>query len=264
MKNAETTRSGHPGGSMDDMREAVGALAQEQAELEGVLRALTPEEWLIPTPAHGWDVRDQVSHLADTEELAHDTASGGPRQLNAEAMSFPSPEAFTESGCDKGRAMAPGDVLEWWVTGAARTREVLATKEPAERVPWGLGMSARSFVSARLMETWAHGLDVRAAVGVDPNITPRLMDVAWLIVRALPYAFRVAKREQPPGVLLVELDHESETWRFGPGDADQKITGDAGEFCRVGVQRMKLADATTLKADGPLAQAALEVARAFL
>ena len=36
------------------------------------------------------------------------------------------------------------------------------------RVAWGIGMRATSLVSARLMETWAHGLDVRAALGAPP------------------------------------------------------------------------------------------------
>jgi uncharacterized protein (TIGR03084 family) len=249
---------------MSVMKEAVAQLAEEQAELEEVLRGRPHEDYLIPTPAVGWDVRDQVSHLADTEEIAHDTSTGGPRQLNAEALSFPSPEAFTESGCEKGRKMRGPDVLEWWTSGAARTRAVLEIKDPKERIPWGLGMAARSFVSARLMETWAHGLDVRAALGVEPNITPRLRDVAWLIFRAFPYAFNHAKREMPTGTMRMELDFNGERWEFGPDHAENLITGEAGEFCRVGVQRMKLADAATLKADGNLARQALEVARAFL
>ena len=33
------------------------------------------------------------------------------------------------------------------------------------RIPWGIGMGRPAFVTARLMETWAHGLDVHAAVG---------------------------------------------------------------------------------------------------
>src|SRR5206468_3287589 len=127
----------------------------------------------------------------------------------------------------KGRRMEPGDVLAWWVDGAARTRGVLSGLDPKTRVPWGLGMSARSFASARLMETWAHGLDIRAAAGHPPNVTPRLRSVAWLIVQALPYAFRVAKEEQPPGTLRVELDFDGERWSFGPDDADNTITGPA-------------------------------------
>jgi uncharacterized protein (TIGR03084 family) len=249
---------------MSVMMDAVAVLAAEQADLEHLLRAQPDEAWLTPTPAVGWDVRDQVSHLADTEEIAYDTSTGGPRQLNQEALSYPSPEAFTESGCEKGRQMPPKDVLDWWVRGAARTRGVLEQKDPKERIPWGLGMSARTLVSARQMETWAHGLDVRAALGEPPNLTPRLRDIAWLIFRAFPYGFGYAKREMPTGTLRMELDYDGERWEFGPEQADNLITGDAGEFCRVGVQRMKLAEATTLKAQGRLAEEALQVARAFL
>lgn len=246
------------------MKEAVAGLAAEQADLEQLLRGQPDAAWLTPTPAAGWDVRDQVSHLADTEEIAYDTSTGGPRQLNKEALSFPSPEDFTESGCEKGRKMNPSDVLEWWVTGAARTRGVLEQKDPKERIPWGLGMAARTLVSARQMETWAHGLDIRAALGEAPNLTPRLRDIAWLVFRAFPYGFNHAKREMPTGTLRMELDFNGERWDFGPDQADNLITGDAGEFCRVGVQRLKLADATTLKAEGRLAEEALQVARAFL
>lgn len=240
-------------------------LAQEQAELESLLRGISPERWLAPTPAQGWDVRDQVSHLADTEEIAFDSLTGGPRRLAEEAKKFESPDAFTLYGCERGRAKPGEEVLAWWSGAAARTREAMATKDPKDRIPWGLGMSARTFVTARLMETWAHGLDVRAALGVEPNLTARLKDVVWLIVSAFPYAFMVAKRERPAGDLLVELQAPGGgVWRFGPDGADNVITGDAGEFCRVGVQRMKRADAKTLRASGPLADAALDVARAFL
>jgi uncharacterized protein (TIGR03084 family) len=247
------------------VRQIVSELAAEQASLEEVLRGLDREQWFLRSPAAGWDVRDQVSHLADTNEIAHDTATGGPRQLNVEALTFRTPEAFTESGCEKGRRMEPPDVLEWWVSTSARVNEALLEKDPKERVPWGLGMSARTLGTARLMETWAHGLDIRAGVGKPPNITPRVRNVAWLIYNALPYAFRVVSREPPPGTLRVELAApDGETWTFGPEDADNLITGDAAEFCRVGVQRMRRAEAATLKAVGPLADAALDAARAFL
>jgi uncharacterized protein (TIGR03084 family) len=249
---------------MGGMTAAVAELGAEQADLEALLRALPAESWLLPTPAAGWDVRDSVSHLADTEEIAHDTASGGPRQLNTEALTFETPEAFTESGCEKGRAMSGPHVLQWWVDGAARTRAALDALDPKARVPWGLGMSARSFATARLMETWAHGLDIRAAVGEPPNETPRLRSVAWLIVQALPYAFRHAQREQPPGTLRVELDFEGDRWSFGPDDAEATIAGPAGEFCRRGVQRLALKDAPNLKAEGRLAEEFLQIARAFL
>lgn len=249
---------------MPGMDGPVAELDAEQRDLDALLARLDPAQWRAPTPAVPWDVRDQVSHLADTNDICIDTIAGGPRSLNTEATKHASPEAFTDSGCEKGRAMQPGAVLRWWRESSARQSQALRAKDPAERVPWGLGMSARMMATARLMEHWAHGLDVRAAVGEPPNATPRLRSIAFLIVRALPYAFGVAKVEPPPGTLRAELTYDGDVWRIGPDDADNVIAGDSLEFCRVGVQRMRRADATTLKAIGPLAEAALTHARAFL
>jgi len=45
-----------------------------------------------------------------------------------------------------------------------------------------------------------------------------------------------------------------ELWRFGRKDAPNRIGGTAAEFARVGVRRMSLAEATTLRGNGPLAE----------
>ena len=145
----------------------------EQTELYEFLAGLDDGAWRRPTPAAGWDVRDQVAHLAHTEEVAYDTATGGPRSLANETAEYTTGEEFTEAGCDQGRAMAPADVLEWWWSAAGRLRPALRDLDDDFRVPWGLGMKRRSFVTARLMEHWAHGLDIREAVGVDGRSTRR-------------------------------------------------------------------------------------------
>jgi len=248
---------------MAGMEEAVAELADEHADLDGVLSKLTDDEWLTPTPAEGWDIRDQVSHLADTNDICVDTITGGPRPLNETALSFETPEAFTQSGVDKGRAMKPADVFDWWRTSAARNRGALLAKDARDRVPWGLGMSAKMMATARLMETWAHAGDIRGGLGLEPSATPRLHSIAFLTLRAVPYALSFAKVEQPSGTLRASLTYDGETWDIGPEDADNVITGDALEFCRLGIRRVARAD-TSLKAEGPLADAALDNLRAFL
>lgn len=250
--------------AMNPMADAVAELEAEQKGLEALLRGLTREQWLLPTQAEGWTVRDQVAHLADVEEIAYDTATAGPRQLNVEALTYSSPEAFTQAGVDKGRSKEPEEMIAWLEAGSSKLRAMFLEKDPKERVPWGLGMSARTLVTARLMEWWAHGLDIRVAVGEPPNVTERLRSVVWLIMNALPYAFTVAGIDKPEGTLRVELDFNGETWTFGPEDADNRITGDVLEFCKIGIQRLKRDEAKTIKAVGPLAEAALTHARAFL
>jgi uncharacterized protein (TIGR03084 family) len=140
--------------------------------------------------------------------------------------------------------------------------------EPKQRVPWGLGMTARTLVTARQMEHWAHGLDIRDALGIEVKATDRLRSVAWLITRALPYAFSISQTPMPTDrSLRVELaatiDGEKREWSFGPDDATDIIRGDALEFCRLGVQRCKRTD-TSLMFEGSFADAALDRLRAYL
>jgi uncharacterized protein (TIGR03084 family) len=247
------------------MEEAVAELEAEQLGIEEILRSLSPEQWSAPTPAEPWDVRDQVTHLADFDEVAIDTATGGPRQINDEAVRIGFDE-YTEWARRKGLEKSPAEMLDWYADNGARLRAMFRAKpDPKERVPWGLGMSVRTLVTARLMEHWAHGLDIRAALGIAPNASPRLRSVAFLVYSAMAYAFQVAKVTPPPGrTLRVELSYEGSTWEFGPADADDLITGEALEYCMVGVQRLRHTEAATLVAKGPLAEMALEHARAYL
>lgn len=250
---------------MRTVAEAVAELEAEHAELDSLLTSLTPDQWSSPTPAEGWDVRDQVSHLADTNEICVDSITDGPRPLNDYALSFTSPEAFTEAGCERGRAMTPAEVLAWWRASARANREALAAMGPKDRVEkWGLGMSAPMMATARMMEHWAHGCDIRVAVGAPFSKTTRLRSVAFLTLRAVPYALMYAKVQAPPGTLRAELTHDGDVWRIGPDDADNLITGDAFEFCRLGIRRVTRDECETLKAHGELAEAALDNLRAFL
>lgn len=248
----------------DTVEELVADLAAEQESLVALLESLSPDDWFRPTPAWSWDVRDTVAHLADTDELAIDTCLDGPRSLGGVAAQCASSEDLTLLGVLRGRRLTGADVLEWWKHTQVAEREVLLGLDPALRVPWGLGMRPPSFVTARMMETWAHGLDVYDAVGSRPVDTDRLRHVAWIGVRALPYAYGVAGVEGPVPALRVELTLPSGAgWGFGPEDASDRITGSASEFCRVFVQR-RAADTTSLEAEGDGARLALRVARSFL
>ena len=240
-------------------------LTAEQRALQERLRAIDNDMWLRPTPARGWDVRDTVAHLADTDEMAIATATGAPGSINERVAAAASGEDLTYQGVLHGRRRTGAEVLAWWESTTAAEREMFEALDPNLRVPWGIGMRAPSFVTARLMETWAHGLDVASAVGIEPVDTDRLAHVAWISTRALPYAYTLAAREPPAEPLRVELTLPSGAeWTSGPADAASRITGPAGEYCRVFVHRMKLDDARGLRADGPVATSALAVARAFL
>jgi uncharacterized protein (TIGR03084 family) len=245
----------------------VDVLAAEQLALLEVLVSLSEKGWSTPTPAAGWDITDQVSHLADTEEVAHDTVEGGPRNLAMESEGHRADGGLIAYGVKRGRALrSPAAVLEWWQTAADRNRTALRRADVGRRVPWGLGMKWRSFVTARLMEHWAHGLDIRAAIGVPYPDTERLEHIAHLCYGSLPYAFTVAGVTPPPNrTLRIELKGPSgQHWVFGPSDATDSITGPAGIWCRRAVQRITPKEAEALEVSGPLAAMGVSYARAFL
>ncbi|HZJ26962.1 MAG TPA: maleylpyruvate isomerase family mycothiol-dependent enzyme [Acidimicrobiia bacterium] len=249
----------------DDIAGLRNDLEAEQRCLVDDLRGVEADDWFTVTAAEGWDVRDTVAHLADTDEIAIDTCTDGPRSLTRLATALASAEDVTLWGVLEGRRQPGPEVLAWWEDAQDRERSVLASLDPAMRVPWGLGMRVPSFLTARLMETWAHGLDVRTALGLASPDTARLRHVAWLAIRALPYAYQVASREPPASLPRVELRGPDDvTWTYGPADAPARITGDAGEFCRLFVRRLSRGDAHTLRAEGADADAALDVARAYL
>ena len=250
------------------MRALVADLRAEWSVLDALLAGAAEPDWSTPTPAAGWDVRDTVSHLAANDELASLCLSGrGEAPLRA-LLELASPEAATRSQADRGAGLTGPALLAWWRGAREELAAVLLATDPSARVPWGAGpMSARSLATARLMETWAHGLDCLAALGVTPVDTARLRHVCHLGYRALPHAFRVAGEPQPAPLEQLQLVLDAPDgglWCFGSDEAPQRVRGRAGEWARLAVQRLPLQATTTLRADGPLAEGALRVARAFV
>jgi uncharacterized protein (TIGR03084 family) len=178
------------------------------------------------------------------------------------------PDAALTGQAEAAKARSEADILAWWRDVRGQVLAGLRALDPRDKVYWGIGeMSVRSLATARLMECWAHGLDCFEALGVPAVDTDRIRHVCHLGFRTLPYAFDFAGREMPAPreELRLELTApDGSTWRFGPDEAPQVITGEASEWARLSVRRLARADAKTLQADGPLAEGALDVAKAYL
>src|SRR5262245_31353503 len=92
----------------------VADLEAEQRGLLEVVAGIDEDAWLTPTPAWGWDVRDTISHLADTDELAIDTMRDGPRALSKVSGAAASSADVTYQGVLRGRRMSGAEVGRWW------------------------------------------------------------------------------------------------------------------------------------------------------
>lgn len=244
------------------MHEILADLVAEQQALDQYLQTLREREWKTPTPPGGWDVRDQVSHLASTDDFAYSALEGDKARFRD--IGDGDVDAFNQIGVESGRNLRPQEVIEWWRATRARMVDSLSRKDPSERIAWLVGsMSAKSFATARLTETWAHGLDVHHAFDDEPKDTPRLRHVAWLGWKTLQYAFEKAGEEYSEPIRLELVGPNFERWVIGPDDTAQVVRGAAGEWCRVAVRRLA-GDDTSLKTEGEVAATALSVARTYV
>lgn len=244
------------------MQQICDDLVAEHDALDRIVDGLDEAHWSLATPAEGWAVRDQICHLwffdlralmalTDVDAFAADTqqllAAGG-----------------TAASVEEGRRISGDELLARWRADRARLLEAARAVDPSVRVPWyGPAMAARSFITARLMETWAHGQDVVDALGATREPTARLRHVAHIGVRARPFSYLVHGKQMPDVPLLVELrGPDGDTWSWGDADAADRVTGAALDFCLVVTQRRHPAD-TDLVVEGPAATEWISIAQAF-
>lgn len=255
------------------MREILSDLVAEQQALDQFLQQVHERQWNLPTAAPGWSIHDTVSHLAYTETFAASAIEKGQTFVDSEKVN--DIDEWASRGPKEGKGKRYQEVIEWWRNGRAAVVDALSRMESTDRIAWVIRpMGAKAFATMRLMETWAHGLDIRAAMeGRLPEPeegeeetngdSPRLRHVAWMAHRMLPYAFGDAGEEFPTSGIRVELMGPNYArYVYGPGDADAKITGIASEFCRVAVHRLDVGE-TGLKAVGDDAEMALKLLRTY-
>jgi uncharacterized protein (TIGR03084 family) len=254
--------------------EVLTDLIAEQEALDVVVARLDDADWQRPTPSPGWTVADQIGHLTyfdRTAALAISDPAGFVAHRNELITRFAEPDTATLDTATLGefRALAPAALLTAWRHGrvALAAAATAAATDPDARIEWyGPSMKLTSFLTARLMECWAHGQDVIDAVGAAPGNRPatdRLRHIAQLGVITRGWSYRVRGREVPEGGVRVVLTAPSGSeWTWGPEHATDTIIGPAEDFCLVVTQRRHVDD-TALVTTGPLAREWMGIAQAF-
>lgn len=242
----------------DDLR------AEHQA-LDDLVAGLDDSGWDLPTPAAPWAIRDQIGHLAYYDRMAFYALTGSEAFDDDVELISSDPVAYVERAQRIGREFTGEPLLGLWREGRDDLLRELRAVDPRARVPWyGPPMSALSFATARLMETWAHGTDVADALGTSLPVTGRLRHVAHIGVRARPFSYVSHGLEVPDGEVFVSLDPPDggAAWTWGDPASDDRVEGPALDFCLVVTQRRVVGD-SGLKATGDLAREWLAIAQAF-
>jgi uncharacterized protein (TIGR03084 family) len=250
-----------------DMPALAGDLAAESAVTRALVAGLDAEGWHRATPAAGWDIADQITHLAYFDEVTVQSAVAPQEFLAARAELETAGGVSPDTIAARFRDLDPAQLLAWFDTARAQLIGTFSGLDPAVRLPWfGPAMSAASSLTARIMETWAHTQDIADALGVTREPTARLRHVAHIGIGARAYSFAVRHRPAPSAPVRVELTPPPSAgdvaWTWGPDDAQDRITGPALDFCLLVAQR-RHRDDVDLKIEGPAAGEWMTIAQAF-
>lgn len=242
----------------------VADLRAESDDLDALVGELAPEHWATDTPAPGWTIAHQIAHLLWTDRVALTAVTDELGFAEILGRAAQDPTGFVDAGAEELVELGPAELLTDWRTTRAVLHEKLLTVADGRKLPWfGPPMSAASMATARLMETWAHGLDVADALGVRRAPTARLRSIAHIGVRTRDFAYAVNGLTPPSELFHVKLTApDGSAWTWGPEGAAQQVSGPAEHFCMLVTQRRPRSELAVV-AVGEDAQRWLGIAQAF-
>ncbi len=256
----------------DDLRAETAEILHAFDGIDGVSTVNGEEEvdglgeqaWMTITACAPWTVKDQLSHLAWNDHATVLALTEPERFVQAKPSTPEGIQAMVDSVISDNQYRSGPDVVHWFWSERERMLEAITGRDPRERIPWyGPDMSIASKLTARFMETWAHGYDITNALGVQREPTDRVRHVVFLGLQALPNAYSAQGWAVPEVPVRVEvLAPSGAVWSFGRADAVNVIRGSAFELAQVVTQRIHPAD-TSLRAEGSVATEWLGIAQAF-
>ncbi len=248
------------------MQQADDFLAESRSLFE-LVAPLDDDALERVTAFKGWRIANVIAHLSVWNRAAvlsltdTDALSALLRGIGEHLKAGGRMTEF-EKDCHEGvwgRAL----VEHWW-RSCEETARHFAVADPAQRVPWaGPDMSARSSISARLMETWAHGQEVFDELGVVRANADRIYNIAVLGNNTYGWTFKNRGEQPPEPRPFLELVAPSgKVWTFNEPRDDERISGSAEAFCQVVTQVRNIAD-TDLEVSGANAEAWMSRAQCF-
>lgn len=247
------------------MEQAQDFLAESRA-LADLIAPLDDRALQQATLFKGWRIDDILQHLHFWNLAAGLSLEDGGAfsklfdQLK-DALATGSLRQFEN---DYLNGLAGRNLAKAWIESAAEIAAMYAAADPKARVTWaGPSMSARSAITARLMETWAHGQAVYDALGVERQDSDRIRNIVVLGVNTFGWTFQCRGLPVPSAIPYLVLQAPAgAVWTFGDENIADRIEGSASAFCQVVTQTRNIAD-TDLKTTGQVADAWMQHAQCF-
>jgi uncharacterized protein (TIGR03084 family) len=235
--------------------------------LYALLADVDAARWSQPTQFKRWTLDDVLGHLHMFDYAARLTLEG-PHAFGAFWESLSSAMSAGHSMIDYTRVWLRGcggrELLQRWHEFSRQVADEYAQLDPAQRVQWaGPDMSVRSCISARQMETWAHGQAAFDLLGSQRVEHDRIRNIVIMGVNTFGWTFANRGRAVPSTKPHIRLQSPSGAWwTWNEPDERNRVEGSAVEFCQVVAQTRNIAD-TSLRVSGEFAHEWMSLAQCF-
>lgn len=248
------------------MQQAEDFRAESRA-LAAILQDLPEAEFHCETQFKGWTIDHVLGHLHLFNAAAEASLQGAeafdafmaPVQRDMQAGRSILACQFPWLNGLSGRALFDG-----WLAGAERCADAFAAADPKARLRWiGPDMSALSAITARQMETWAHGQEVFDLLAQERQEQDRIRNIVHLGVVTYGWSFRNRALEAPEPAPFVQLTAPSGVvWEWNAPQSAVCVKGRAVEFAQV-VTQVRSIDDTSLQVSGAAAESWMRIAQCF-
>jgi len=148
--------------------QVIAGLSEVWESLFTATDGCTVEQWATPTSCPGWDVQDQLSHLVGIERALQGATT--PEIVLGEREYIKNPIGANNEQWVESLRSQSGDAVrrEFADVTAERIAELKSlTDEQFDAIGWSpIGqVPMRKFMEIRIMDSWLHEQDVRAALG---------------------------------------------------------------------------------------------------
>lgn len=240
---------------------------EECLAIETLLDTLPADDFTRATQFKNWTINDILQHLYFFDGLAMKSAvdeEGFDRDWAAFSAVCKNDDDLVRATNVVLDGLSGAPLFAAWRAGFRELATVFATADPKSRVKWvGPSMSARSSITARLMETWSHSQAIYDALGQVRKNGDRIKNIAVLGVNTFGWTHINRGEDVPDAMPYLRLTAPlGEIWEWGDQGRGETIQGLAEEFCMVVTQTRNIAD-TELAVAGPIASHWMEFAQCF-
>jgi uncharacterized protein (TIGR03084 family) len=252
--------------SGDRMIQQAQDFLEESERLYELLSPIGSSDFNRKSQFKGWTVNDVLRHL-HFWNLAADLSLRDEQKFAAFIKNYlkrRETESIRSLEDEWFQGLEGKPLLHRWRDFYTEMTERFHGSDPKKRVKWaGPDMSVLSSITARQMETWAHGQELYDLLGVVRKEYDSIRNIVFLGNSTFAWAFLNRGLQVPGSVPFLRLTAPSGSlWEFNESSTTECITGEAAEFCQVVTQVRNVRD-TLLQVVGETANSWMSIAQSF-